>query len=74
MVVVSSAYRLKSVRNRYVIECFGGVLILSFHCFSFFIFCWYRGVCRRIKSDLFRFLFDILVKLKLAKWYLVLSS
>ena len=45
--------RPKSVRNRCVIEVFGGVCVLSF---GFRIFCWYRGFCHRTGSDLLLFL------------------
>ena len=43
----------KSVRNRCVIEVFDCVLCCHF---DFWIFCWYRGFCHRIESDLFFFL------------------
>ena len=38
--------RLKSVRNRCVIEIFGGVFVLSI-VFFFLIFRWYRWFCHR---------------------------
>ena len=50
--------RPKSVRNRCVIEVFGGVCVLSF---GFRIFCWYMGFCHRTGSDLV-FLFVYLSK------------
>ena len=54
--VVTPTDRPKSVRNRCVIEVFGGVCVLSF---GFRISCWYRGFCHRTGSDLFLFLFII---------------
>ena len=47
--LVTPTDRPKSVRNRCVIEVFGGVCVLSF---GFRIFCWYRGFCHRTGSDL----------------------
>ena len=47
--LVTPTDRSKSVRNRCVIEVFGGVCVLSF---GFRIFCWYRGFCHRNWSDL----------------------
>ena len=52
--LVSPTDRPKSVRNRCVIEFFGGVCVLSF---GFRIFCWYSGFCHRTESDLLLFLF-----------------
>ena len=52
--LVTPTDRPKSVRNRCVIEVFGGVCVLSF---GFRIFCWYRGFCHRTESDLL-FLFQ----------------
>ena len=40
--------RPKSVRNRCVIEVFGGVFVLSI---SFRIFCWYMEFCHRTELD-----------------------
>ena len=54
MTVVSPTDRPKSVRNRSVIEVFGGVFVLSI---IFRIFCWYRVFCHRTESDLLLFLF-----------------
>ena len=51
MAVVTQTDCPKSVRNRCVIEVFGGVFVLSI---GFRIFCWYRGFCHRIETDLFR--------------------
>ena len=53
---VTPTDRPKSVRNRYVIEVFGGVCVLSF---GFRIFCWYRGFCHRTESDLIFFSFSM---------------
>ena len=47
--------RPKSVRNRCVIEVFGGVCVCCPLVFR--IFCWYRGFCHRTGSDLLLFLF-----------------
>ena len=41
MDVVTPTDRLKSVRNRYAIEVFGNVFVLSI---SWWIFCWCRGL------------------------------
>ena len=49
MVVLDSP---KSVLNR-VIECFGGVFVLSI---VFQIFCSYQGFCHKTESDLLLFL------------------
>ena len=57
MTVVTPTDRPKSVRNRWVIEVFGGLCVLSF---GFRIFCWYRVYCHRTESDLLLFLLDIL--------------
>ena len=51
---VTPSDRPKSARNRCVIEVFGGVFVLSI---GFRIFCWYRGFCHRIESDLLFSLF-----------------
>ena len=52
--VVTPTDRPKSVRNRYVIELFCGVVCVVtlpfWHC------CWCRGFCHRTESDLFHFL------------------
>ena len=45
----------KSVRNRCVIVLFVALFVLSL-C-PFWHFCWCRGFCHRIESDLFLFLF-----------------
>ena len=50
---VSPTDRPKSVRNRCVIEVFGGVLYVVTLLFGFFCEC--RGVCNRTESDLFLF-------------------
>ena len=50
--VVTPAESPKSVRNRFVIEAFGGVFVLSIG----WIFCWYRGFRHRTEPDLFLFL------------------
>ena len=52
MAVVTPTDRSKSVRNRCVIEVFGGVLC-SHVPFLIFLFC--RGFCYRTESDLFIF-------------------
>ena len=49
MTVVTPTARPKSVRNRCVIEVFGGVCVMSI---GFRIFCWYRGFGHRTESDL----------------------
>ena len=59
--LVTPTDRPKSVRNRCVIEVFGGVCVLSF---GFRIFCWYRGFCHRTGSDLLLFLFVDIVSLR----------
>ena len=53
MSVVTLNDRPKSVRNRCVIEFFGGVFVLSIGCW---IFCWYRGFRHRTESNLVVFL------------------
>ena len=53
MVIITPNDRPKSVRNRCVIEVFGGVFVLS-HCFLDFCGC--RGFCHRTESDLLLFL------------------
>ena len=50
MTVVTPTDRPKSVRNRCVIEVFGGVFVLSI---GFRIFCWYRGFRHRSESFFF---------------------
>ena len=65
MTVVISTERPKSVRNRRVIEAFGGVFVLSI-CFR--IFCWYRGFCYRTRSDLLVFLFIVIDEIHLLLW------
>ena len=50
---VTPTDRSKSVRNRCVIEVFGGVFVLS-RCFLDF-FCGCRGFCHRFESGLFHF-------------------
>ena len=54
MTVVTQTDRPKSVHNRCVIEVFGGIFVLSI---GYRIFCWYRGFCHMIESDLLLFLF-----------------
>ena len=49
MTIVTPTDRPKSVRNRYVIEVFGGV-------FAFGFLCRCKGFCHRTESDLFLFL------------------
>ena len=51
---VTPTDRPKSVRNRCVIEVFGGVFYVVTLLFGFFYEC--RGVCHRTESDLFLFL------------------
>ena len=47
--LVTPTDRPKSVRNRFVIEVFGGVFVLSI---GFRNCCWYKGFFHRTKSDL----------------------
>ena len=54
MVVVTPTDRLKSVRNRCVIELF--VALFVFLTLPFRHFCWCRGFCHRTESDLLLFL------------------
>ena len=49
--VVTPTDRPKSVRNRYVIELFCGVVCVV--TLPLWHFCWYMGVCHRTESDLF---------------------
>ena len=51
--IVTPADRPKSVRNRCVIEVFGGVLCVFTLLFGFFCRC--KGFCHRAESDLFLF-------------------
>ena len=51
--IVTPADRPKSVRNRCVIEVFGGVLCVVTLLFGFFCRC--KGFCHRAESDLFLF-------------------
>ena len=67
MTVFHSTDRHKSVRNRCVIEMFGGVFVLSI---GFRIFRCYRGVCHRSESDLLLFLSIELLPVSLA-WQLI---
>ena len=53
MAIVTPTDRPKSVRNRYVIQVFGGVFVLS-RCFLDFSVG--VGACHRTESDLFLFL------------------
>ena len=55
MTAVNPADRPKSVRNRCLIEVFGGVFYVVTLLFGFFCGC--RGFCHRTESDLFLFLF-----------------
>ena len=52
--VVTTTDRPKSVRNRYVIELFCGVVCVV--TLPLWHFCWYMGFCHRTESDLFLFL------------------
>ena len=54
MAIVTPADRPKSIRNRCVIEVFGGVLCVDTLLFGFFCRC--KGFCHRAGSDLFLFL------------------
>ena len=54
MTVVTQTDLPKSVRNRYEIEVFRGVFVLSI---NFRIFSLYKGFCHRTESDLLLFLF-----------------
>ena len=52
-IIVTPRDRPKSVRNRCLIELFGGVVcIVTLPCWHF---CWCRGFCHRTESDLFLF-------------------
>ena len=53
MAIVTPADRPKSVRNRCVIEVFGGVLCVVTLLFGFVCRC--KGFCHRAESDLFLF-------------------
>ena len=53
--VVTPTDRPKSVRNRFLIELFCGVVWVV--ALPFWHFCWCRGFCHRTESDLFLFLF-----------------
>ena len=53
MAIVTPADRPKSVRNRCVIEVFGGVLCVVTLLFG--LFCRCEGFCHRAESDLFLF-------------------
>ena len=53
MTAFTPTFRPKSVRNRCVIEVFGGVFYVVTMLFGFFCGC--MGVCHRTKSDLFLF-------------------
>ena len=53
MAIATPADRPKSVRNRCVIEVFGGVLCVVTLLFGFFCQC--EGFCHRAESDLFLF-------------------
>ena len=52
--VVTPTDRPKSVRNRFLIELFCGVVWVV--ALPFWHFCWCRGFCHRTESDLFLFL------------------
>ena len=54
--VVTPTDRLKSVRNRCVIELFCGVVCVV--TLPFWHFCWCMGFCHRTESDLFLFLYN----------------
>ena len=76
MTVVTPTDRPKSVRNRCVIEVFGGLFVLSI---GFRIFCWYRGFRHRSESDLLLFLLEFLLVLTVgvffsSEWIGLLSS
>ena len=53
MTVVTQTDRPTSVRNRLIIEGFGGVFVLSI---GFRIFCSYKGFCHKTESNLLLFL------------------
>ena len=59
--IVTQADRPKSVRNRCVIEVFGGVLCVVTLLFGFFCRC--EGFCHRAESDLFLFSEIMLLRL-----------
>ena len=56
--IITPADRPKSVRNRCVIEVFGGVLCVVTLLFGFFCRC--KGFCHRAESDLFLFLLELI--------------
>ena len=53
--VVTPTDRPKTVRNRYLIELFCGVVCVV--TLPFWHFCWCRGFCHRTESDLLLFVF-----------------
>ena len=57
--VVTPTDRPKSVRNRYVMELFCGIVCVVR--LPFWHFCWCRGFCHRTESDLFLFLFCLII-------------
>ena len=58
--VVTPTDRPKSVRIRYVIELFCGVVCVV--TLPFWHFCWCWGFCQRTKSDLFLFFLYIVIR------------
>ena len=58
MTVVTPTDRPEWVRNRFVIEVFGGVFMLSI---GFRFVCWYRGFRHRSESDLLIFPFTYIL-------------
>ena len=62
MAIVTPADRPKSVRNRCLIEVFGGVLCVLTLLFGFFCRC--KGFCHRAESDLFLFSHYLEIKSK----------
>ena len=63
--VVTPTDRPKSVRNRFLIELFCGVVCVV--TLPFWHFCWCRGFCHRTESDLFLFLFKSLNRISKLK-------
>ena len=69
--IVTPTDRPKSVRNRYVIEVFGGVFVIFTLLLG--LFCGCRGFCHRTESDLFLFLLMWVYGLLSQDWVRYLS-
>ena len=61
----------KSVRNRFVIEVFGGVFMLSIGCC---IFCWYEGFRHRTESDLVLFLCTYIIHIYMLNIFILTQT